>query len=188
MTSSASKSAAPTAVMPSAARNSRMIGTCGDSASGTSSPPAGVSRCALYDGSSATRQAGRQLSSRQHTMRSGPRPRMRVERKSRKPRTALTGVPSGAFAAASGTPKKARKYRLAESISSRGRATGQPYRLSQDVHAGRGTGRAGVSLHQVGEVVHHHQPPAPAGRWAEPADHQVGDVPEVADLADDPVV
>jgi hypothetical protein len=35
----------------------------------------------------------------------------------------LTGVPSGALAADSGTPKKARKYRLAESTSNSGRVT-----------------------------------------------------------------
>jgi hypothetical protein len=38
---------------------------------------------------------------------------------SRKPRTALTGVPSLARAADSGMPKYARKYRLAESIKRR---------------------------------------------------------------------
>lgn len=104
-TSSASYPAAPTTVMPTAASTSRIIGTCGVRVSGTTSPPSGASRCALYDGSSATRHSGRQSWSIAQTIRSGRRVRISVASMSRKPRTALTGVPSSAFATDSGMPK-----------------------------------------------------------------------------------
>ena len=70
-------------------------GTCGLSSSGTSSPPSGATRCALYDGSASTRNAGRQSSSQQATSRSGPCVVSSRAVMSRKPRTALIGRPSG---------------------------------------------------------------------------------------------
>ena len=69
---------------------------------------AATTRCALYDGSRSTRHWGRQSSSQQQTRSVGwysPTSRAIM---SSSPRTALTGVPSGAVI--SGTPKKARKY------------------------------------------------------------------------------
>ena len=86
-----------------------MIGICGSSPSGTWSPPSAATRCALYEGSSATRHAGRQSSSSAQIIRSGRRVRTSCASMSRKPRTAFTGVPSGALAADSGIPKYARK-------------------------------------------------------------------------------
>ena len=85
-----------------------ITGICGTSPSGTVSPPFGLTRCALYDGTAATRNAGRQSRSRQATSRSGRRLRTRNAIMSMKPRTELTGVPSGAVTD-SGTPWKARK-------------------------------------------------------------------------------
>src|SRR3954454_18914943 len=119
-TSSASRPGPPTRAIPKAASTSMMIGTCGSSAAGVSSVPraGSASRCALYDGSAATRNAGRQSSSQHATSRRGRRCVTSVATMSRNPRTALTGVPSGAFTD-SGTPKNARKYREAESSSRR---------------------------------------------------------------------
>src|SRR3954462_1296288 len=119
-TSSASRPGPPTRGMPNAARTSAMTGTCGSSAAGVSSvPSAGLAtRCALYEGSAATRNAGRQSSSQHATSRRGCRCVTSVATMSRNPRTALIGLPSGAFTD-SGTPKKARKYRDAESSSMR---------------------------------------------------------------------
>ena len=94
--------------MPTAPSTSRIIGTCGLEVSGTTSalgPPPGASRCALYDGISLTRHAGRQSKSSAHTSRSGRRVRTSWATMSMKPRTALTGLPSGARAADSGMPK-----------------------------------------------------------------------------------
>lgn len=89
-----------------------MIGTCGDRVSGVSSTsgPLSVSsatRCALYEGISSTRQWGRQSASMQATRSSGRWSWTSRPMKSSSPRTALTGVPSGAFTE-SGTPKYAR--------------------------------------------------------------------------------
>ena len=94
--------------MPSLSSTSSRIGTCGTSPSGTVSPPAGLTRCALYDGTASTRKRGRQSRSRQATSRSGRRSRTRKATLSRKPRIAFTGVPSGAVTD-SGTPWNARK-------------------------------------------------------------------------------
>ena len=66
-----------------------------------------MSRCALYDGIASTRKAGRQSSSQQATSSVGRYAVTRVAIMSRNPRTALTGVPSGAVTD-SGTPKYAR--------------------------------------------------------------------------------
>src|SRR5688500_7050400 len=63
-----------------------------------------------------TRNAGRQSSSQHATSRLGRRVATRRAVMSSRPRTALTGVPSGARTE-SGTPKKARKY--SEAVSSR---------------------------------------------------------------------
>ncbi len=96
-----------------------MIGTCRSSGSGTSSMSgfgpgrSATTRCALYDGIRSTRHCGRQSLSHAQTRwvgRYSPTSRLM---KSMKPRTAFTGVPSGA--STSGTPKKARKYIDAES-------------------------------------------------------------------------
>ena len=97
-----------------------MIGTCTSSGSGTSSMStalgrAATTRCALYDGSRSTRHCGRQSSSQQQTRSVGWYSPTSLAIMSRSPRTALTGVPSGA--AISGTPKKARKYMEAVSRS-----------------------------------------------------------------------
>ena len=97
-----------------------MTGICVASGSGVtsasgSSSRSSTTRCALYDSSSSTRHAGRQSSSQQQTMRSGSRSVTSRVMKSSSPRTALTGVPSGAVIE-SGTPKKARKY--SEAVSS----------------------------------------------------------------------
>ena len=96
-----------------------MIGTCGGERSGTSSPPscrARATRCALYDGIASTRNCGRQSSSQHMTSRRRPVPVTSVAIMSSSPRTAFTGVPSGAFTE-SGTPKYARKY--SDAVSSR---------------------------------------------------------------------
>ena len=69
---------------------------------------AATTRCALYDGSRSTRHCGRQSSSQQQTRSVGWYSPTRRAFMSRSPRTALTGVPSGAEI--SGTPKNARKY------------------------------------------------------------------------------
>ena len=114
--------------MPRAASTSTMTGTCGSSAGRRlldAALSASASRCALYEGSAATRNAGRQSSSQHATSRVGRPPRRRAWRSCRgSPRTALTGVPSGAFTD-SGTPKNARKYSDAESSSSRRSGTGE---------------------------------------------------------------
>lgn len=87
-----------------------MTGTCGESVSGTSSSSgrsASVStatRCALYEGIRSTRHCGRQSASMQATRSSGRWSLTSRSMKSSSPRTAFTGVPSGAFTE-SGTPK-----------------------------------------------------------------------------------
>ena len=73
------------------------------SAAGACSVPSGLARCALYDGITATRKAGRQSASMQATSRAGCRARTSRAIMSSSPRTALTGVPSGAVIV-SGTP------------------------------------------------------------------------------------
>ena len=70
----------------------------------------------MYDGSAATRKAGRQSSSQQATSRVGEWAVSSRAVMSRKPRTALIGRPSGDVMDV-GTPKKARKYRDAASSS-----------------------------------------------------------------------
>ncbi len=80
-----------------------MTTTCGERASGTSSWSPLATRCALYDGSASTRNAGRQSASIAATSRRGPRSATSRAMKSSRPRTALTGVPSGAVMV-SGTP------------------------------------------------------------------------------------
>ena len=110
ITSSASWPSAPAVASPAAASTSRITGTCGSSPPGTTSgtptgavsgPPA--TRCALYVGSAFTRNAGRQSRSRHATSRPGRRSVSSRETMSQNPRTALTGVPSGAVID-SGTP------------------------------------------------------------------------------------
>jgi len=110
ITSSASCPSAPAVAIPAAASTSSSTGTCGASASGTSSGiPAGAAagspatRCALYVGSASTRKAGRQSRSRQATSLPGRRSVISRATMSVNPRTALTGVPSGAVID-SGTP------------------------------------------------------------------------------------
>ena len=90
---------------PAAASTCSMTGTCAASAGGTCSSflPSSATRCALYDGRAATRNAGRQSASIQATSRSGCRARTSRVIMSSSPRTALTGVPSGAVRV-SGTP------------------------------------------------------------------------------------
>ena len=122
ITSSASYPGTPTRAMPSAASTSMITGTCAASAGGTSSSPvvpgtSRATRCALYDGIAATRNAGRQSSSQQATSRVGRWSTTSRAIMSSSPRTALTGVPSGARTE-SGTPKNARKYSEALSSSS----------------------------------------------------------------------
>ncbi len=96
--------------IPAAASSSSSTGTCGASPSGTDSgTPAGAvpgwpgTRCALYEGSAATRNAGRQSRSRQATSRVGRRSVTSRATMSVNPRIAFTGVPSGAVIV-SGTP------------------------------------------------------------------------------------
>ena len=96
--------------MPAAASTSSITGTCGASVSGTSSgtptgavPGSPATRCALYDGSASTRNAGRQSRSRHATSRVGRRSMSSRATMSQNPRTAFTGVPSGAVID-SGTP------------------------------------------------------------------------------------
>src|SRR3954471_14730286 len=69
-----------------------------------------------------TRHCGRQSSSRHTTRRLGRSRVMTVATASRKPRTALTGLPSGAVIE-EGTPKKERNHMLAPSSSNTGAAT-----------------------------------------------------------------
>jgi hypothetical protein len=64
-------------------------------------------RCSLYDGTAATRNAGRQSRSRQATSRAGLVSRTTRAMRSSVPRTAFTGDPSGAVTD-SGTPWNAR--------------------------------------------------------------------------------
>src|SRR6516162_7634115 len=116
ITSSASNPGWPATASPAACSTSSITGTCTASAGGTSSDvPSAASRCALYDGSAATRKAGRQSASQHATSRAGCRARTSRVIMSSSPRTALTGVPSGARTV-SGTPKNARKY--SEAVSS----------------------------------------------------------------------
>ena len=68
-----------------------------------STPDAGSTRWALYDGMAFTRKAGRQSRSRQATTLAGCRARTRRATMSQNPRTALTGVPSSAVSE-DGTP------------------------------------------------------------------------------------
>jgi len=114
MASSASKPGAQPSAIPKAANTSSSISTCGVSVSGTCSTEAlaarpGVpapraaageagssTRCALYDGSRLTRNSGRQSASKHAISRSGRWCVRRCEMKSRVPRTAFTGRPSGA--------------------------------------------------------------------------------------------
>ena len=70
--------------------------------------PGTTTRCALYDGSRSTRHCGRQSLSQQQTRWVGSYSSTSRLMKSSSPRTALTGVPSGAWTE-SGTPKNARK-------------------------------------------------------------------------------
>lgn len=89
-----------------------MTGTWGERVSGISSSsgsaePAGASsatRCALYEGIRSTRHWGRQSKSIQATRSSGWWSWTSRAMKSSRPRTAFTGVPSGALTD-SGTPK-----------------------------------------------------------------------------------
>lgn len=110
ITSSASYPATPTRATPTASSTASITGTCGDSASGTSSasgvpgPVPAATRWALYEGISSTRQAGRQSASMQATRVSGRWSATSRAMKSSSPRTAFTGVPSGARTD-SGTPK-----------------------------------------------------------------------------------
>src|SRR5580704_13889467 len=99
---------------PEASSTASISGTCAARAGGTSSPPSADNRCALYEGTAATRKAGRQSASQHATSRVGCRARTSRVIMSSSPRTALTGVPSGARTV-SGTPKNARKYSEAES-------------------------------------------------------------------------
>src|SRR5580704_4156790 len=101
---------------PEASSTASISGTCAARAGGTSSPPSADNRCALYEGTAATRKAGRQSASQHATSRAGCRARTSRVIMSSSPRTALTGVPSGARTV-SGTPKNARKYSEAESSS-----------------------------------------------------------------------
>src|SRR4029450_12709687 len=189
--------------MPNASSSSRMIGTCTLSASGTiststpASPlpaPPGASRCVLYDGMSRTRQAGRQSSSRAQMSRPGRRVRISVATKSRKPRTALTGVPSGARAADSGMPKNARKYRLAESTRRRGAVMGS---LRVVISTGNNDQRLARVVHAVYQPVLLIDPPREvagqvAGKLLRLADAALITTPDVADevvdAAEDPSV
>ena len=85
-----------------------MTGICGERPGGVSSDvPSAASRCALYEGTAATRKAGRQSASRHATSWAGCLARTSRLIMSSSPRIALTGVPSGARTV-SGTPKKAR--------------------------------------------------------------------------------
>ena len=63
--------------------------------SGCPSGSGSATRCALYDGMMSTRHCGRQSSSRR-TRRAGRSRVISVATVSRKPRRALTGLPSGA--------------------------------------------------------------------------------------------
>src|SRR5580704_2884059 len=130
ITSSASNPGCPAMTSPDASSTSSISGTCAASAGGTSSPPSAARRCALYDGTAWTRKAGRQSASQHATSRAGCRARTSRVIMSSSPRTALTGVPSGAWTV-SGTPKNARKY--SEAVSSN---MSEPTLPSN--HAGRG--------------------------------------------------
>ncbi len=88
---------------PRAARTCSITGICAVSAGGASSEPSARARWALYDGTAATRKAGRQSASMQAIRAAGERPRTSRAIMSSRPRTALTGVPSGAVSV-SGTP------------------------------------------------------------------------------------
>ena len=88
---------------PRAPSTCSITGICAVSAGGASSLPSARARWALYDGSAATRKAGRQSASMQAIRPAGERPRTSREIMSSSPRTALTGVPSGAVSV-SGTP------------------------------------------------------------------------------------
>src|SRR5271154_1587072 len=101
---------------PAACSTSSIRGTCAARDGGTSSPPSAATRCALYEGTASTRKAGRQPTSQQAARLVGCRARTSRLIVSSSPRTALTGVPSGARTV-SGTPKNARKYNEALSSS-----------------------------------------------------------------------
>src|SRR5580700_1842184 len=117
ITSSASNPGCPATASPAACSTSSITGTCTASAGGVSSDaPSGARRCALYEETAATRKAGRQSASQHATSRVGCRARTSRVIMSSSPRTALTGVPSGARTV-SGTPKNARKYNEALSSS-----------------------------------------------------------------------
>ena len=79
-----------------------MSGTSSGTPTGAVSGSPGT-RCALYDGSASTRNAGRQSRSRQATSRVGRCSVTSRATMSVNPRTAFTGVPSGAVIV-SGTP------------------------------------------------------------------------------------
>ncbi|CNM33755.1 Uncharacterised protein [Mycobacterium tuberculosis] len=102
-----------------------IMSTCGVSSSGTSSTsgwPLGsgsATRCALYDGIRSTRNCGRQSKSRQTASRFGRCCVITTAMESMKPRTALTGRPSGAVID-DGTPKNERNHMLAPSSSTSG--------------------------------------------------------------------
>lgn len=89
--------------MPTASSTCSITGTCGASAAGVSSAPPAATRCALYEGIAATRKAGRQSASMQETSSAGEWARTSMAIMSMTPRTALTGIPSGAVSD-SGTP------------------------------------------------------------------------------------
>jgi hypothetical protein len=82
--------------IPAAVSTWVISGICTARPGGVCSVPSGSARCALYDGRTATRNAGRQSASRQATSRSGVRPLTSRAIVSSRPRIALTGVPSGA--------------------------------------------------------------------------------------------
>ncbi|CAB4956327.1 unannotated protein [freshwater metagenome] len=105
ITSSASKPATPMRGTPSADSTCMMTGTWGLSVSGTSSASGSstATLCALYDGIASTRKLGRQSSSQHATRCVGEWSVTSRRMKSRNPRTAFTGVPSGATVD-SGTP------------------------------------------------------------------------------------
>ena len=107
MTSSASNPGYPATASPETRSSSSITGTWAASAGGVSSVPSSARRCSLYDGIAATRKAGRQSASRQAMSRLGGLAVTRRPMVSSRPRTAFTGVPSGARTVA-GTPKNAR--------------------------------------------------------------------------------
>ena len=81
---------------PAASSTWVTIGICTARPGGVCSDPSGSARCALYDGMAATRNSGRQSASRQATSRAGRTSLTSRVIVSSRPRTAFTGVPSGA--------------------------------------------------------------------------------------------